>query len=251
MAKRFTDTELWDKEWFMNLSLKHKCLIRFLFDKCDNAGVWSANWVLASQYIGEQVSASDLEVLSERVYNFAPGKFYVLDFIEFQYGTLSEKCIPHKKIISLLEKYGLQNYQNVGYTKPIHTLKEEEEDKEEDREKTEGGSGETSEISKKILQDFGFTETANFDKLRLISAAVREIISEGRIDYFSQQYRDYMMYKHLANEKKHNLQTFFGDPPGWDSANWSKKIQDHAPPGKEGKILSNIKKANAVVNPFE
>lgn len=109
----------------------------------------------------------------------------------------------------------------------------------------------TSELTKKILSDFGFNEITNHDKLRLVASAIREIILEGRLDYFSQQYRDYMTYKTLAKEMKHNLPAFFGDPPGWDSANWSKKIQDHAPPGKEGKILSNIKKANAVVNPFE
>lgn len=250
MAKRFTDTELWDKEWFMNLSVKHKCLIRFLFDKCDAAGVWSANYVLATQYIGETITIADMDALSHRVVCISPGKFYLIDFIEFQYGTLTPTCIPHRKIIALVEKYGLEKHQNLGYTKPIHTLKEEEEDKEEETEKTEGGPGETADISKKILQDFGFTETANFDKLRIIATAVREIISSGKLDYFSQQYRDYMTYKHVSSEKKHNLQTFFGDPPGWDSANWTQKLKDHAPPGKEGKILGNIKKAAATQNPF-
>ena len=33
MAKRFTDTELWDKEWFMKLSPKLKCLVKLVRDK--------------------------------------------------------------------------------------------------------------------------------------------------------------------------------------------------------------------------
>ena len=67
MAKRFTDTDLWDKEWFSTLSCKHKCLIRFLFDKCDQSGVWSSNFALASVYIGETVTEYDIEILSSRV----------------------------------------------------------------------------------------------------------------------------------------------------------------------------------------
>jgi hypothetical protein len=109
----------------------------------------------------------------------------------------------------------------------------------------------TSELSKKILSDFGFTETANFNKLRTISTAVREIISDGKMDYFSKQYRDYWIYKRLTNEKTHNLNAFFADPPGWDSANWSQKLESSIIAPKDGKILTNLKKAASIKNPFD
>ena len=82
MAKRFTDTDIWDKEWFMALEPKHKCLIRFIFDKCDVAGIWSPNWTLASTYIGAKVTEDDLRLFGDRIKNIAAGKFFIEDFIQ-------------------------------------------------------------------------------------------------------------------------------------------------------------------------
>lgn len=148
MAKRFTDTEIWDKEWFMKLPLKGKLLIRFLFDKCDCAGVWSANWMLASAYIGEPVSEKDLAQLAGQVEKIAPGKFFLPRFIEFQYGELSESCRPHARIFQALKKHDLYERVFIGYPKGIHTLKDKDKDKNkeeyQDKEEDEGGAGETT-----------------------------------------------------------------------------------------------------------
>jgi hypothetical protein len=133
--KRFTDTDLWDKEWFMNLGWKHKLLIKFLFAKCDAAGVWSPNWVLASSYIGAKVGKEDLKPLSKQVEVLPDGRIFIVDFCHFQYGTLTERCAPHRKIITLLKKYNLFERVTKGYQKGIDTLQEEEEEKEEEKEK--------------------------------------------------------------------------------------------------------------------
>jgi hypothetical protein len=135
MPKRFVDTELWDKVWFMNLTLKLKCLTRFVYDKCDASGVWSPNWILASAYIGEPVSVKDLATLKNQFEVLPDGKVFVVDFIRFQYGELSDKCKPHQKVISLLKKHGLFERVSKGYTNPINRVEEEEEYKDQDQVK--------------------------------------------------------------------------------------------------------------------
>ena len=135
MAKRFCDTEIWDKDWFMKLSCKHKCLIRFIFDKCDVAGIWEPNWTLASLYVGEQCSTFDLAALDHQLKKLAGGKIFVLDFISFQYGTLSEKCNPHLKVISILKKHNLFQEYLKG------TLGVKDKEQEEDMEEDKGGAG--------------------------------------------------------------------------------------------------------------
>lgn len=130
----------------MALSPKHKCLIKYIFDKCDVSGVWSPNWTLASAHIGEPVTIDDVAPFGSQV-EFVGRKIFIIDFIQFQYGTLSEKCKPHVKIIALLKKYGLYERVLKGYLYPIETLQEKEEDKEEEAEKEteqeqEGGAGE-------------------------------------------------------------------------------------------------------------
>lgn len=144
MAKRFTDTELWDKEWFMLLSCKLKCLVKLVRDKCDLSGVWSPNWKLACDYIGEKVTAAELIAIDEgkQFLMLENGKILCIGFIEFQYGVLSEKSPVHRKVLSVYSSHGLKYDKNqIGYQYPIdrvsNSLQEEEEDKDKEKEEDE------------------------------------------------------------------------------------------------------------------
>ena len=128
MAKRFTDTELWDKEWFMKLSPKLKCLVKMVRDKCDLSGVWSPNWIIANTYIGEKVTEEELLSINNGLQfeKNENGKIICLDFIRFQYGKLSDKSPVHRKILSILE------FHKIEYKHPIDRVQEEEEEEEEE-----------------------------------------------------------------------------------------------------------------------
>jgi hypothetical protein len=136
MGKRFTSTGIWDKEWFQNCSSKHKLLWKYLYEKCDNAGVWDTNFTLASFQVGEKVTAADLKVFGPMIKLLPCGKYYLKDFCEFQYGVLTPSCRPHIPVINLLKKRKLFK----DYLKGINTLeeKEKEKDKDKDKEKDKG-----------------------------------------------------------------------------------------------------------------
>jgi len=135
MAKRFTDTELWSKEWFQLLSCKHKCFFQYLFSNCNAAGIWDTNFRQATFVIGEDISEKDIEILNKdkkRLIKLSNGSYFLIDFIDFQYGTLSEKCNPHIPIIKILKKY----YKEIkGYLKGLDTLMDKEQDKDKDKDK--------------------------------------------------------------------------------------------------------------------
>lgn len=141
MAKRFTDTELWDKEWFMALPARLKCLVKMVRDKADLSGVWHPNWTLAKNYVGEKVTEKELLMIDggNQFVKTAAGKIYCVGFIEFQYGELSPKSPVHRKVIGILDTH------KIDYKHPINRVQEEEEDKEEekakdtDKEKEEDG----------------------------------------------------------------------------------------------------------------
>lgn len=136
MAKRFIDTDLWQKEWFQGLSLKHKVLLKYIFENCDCAGVWNMNFRLASFVIGEIVTVKDVEHINsiKKQFEILENKnIFVIDFINFQYGTLSENCKPHKPVIEKLKKYDLYERVLKGYPKGLETL--EEKEKEQYKEK--------------------------------------------------------------------------------------------------------------------
>ena len=111
MSKRFVDTELWDKKWFMQLTTKEKCLVKYVRDKCDLAGIWDCNYHLASVYIGEQVTEKELLNIDsgKQFEKIAEEKIYCSGFIEFQYGpTLNDQSPIHKKVMDILDKYGIK-----------------------------------------------------------------------------------------------------------------------------------------------
>ena len=134
--KRFTDIEIWDKEWYMELTPKHKCLMKYIFDKCDAAGCWKPNWKLASLHINDTVNFTDLLFLPKEQYEILEnGKIFIPDFINFQYGTLSEKSPAHNPIFLAIEKNNLSNRVfNRVQSNPKEKEKEKEKEEEEEKD---------------------------------------------------------------------------------------------------------------------
>lgn len=146
MPKRFTDTGKWNDKWFRALSPAHKLAWGYLCDCCDVAGVIDLDRELANFQIGLDVDwDAFLNAAGHRIESVVKGKLWLVGFIPFQYGQLSDECRPHKPVASLLEKYGLWK----RYQKGIHTLKDKDQgkaqdkDQEQDKEKAqeERGSG--------------------------------------------------------------------------------------------------------------
>lgn len=177
MAKRFTDTEIWDKEWFMNLSCKLKCLVKFVRDKSDLSGVWSPNWPIAKAYIGEDVTIDELLNIDggKQFKKIAGNKILCIGFIDFQYGKLSEKSPVHRKILNILQSH------KIPYQHPINRVQEEEEEKEEEtdvalsiekwntRPGAESMQLELPEIkSGAVIELFSITKNTKINKIQVV-----------------------------------------------------------------------------------
>jgi hypothetical protein len=134
MAKRLTGTNKWDKAWFRKLSPRHKILWQFLCDKCDQAGMWEIDLDSATHFINDEepITETDLSVFGDRVERYSNEKLWIVDFVEFQCGELSEKSPAHKPIFKLLKKYSLLDRV---LNRVSNTLQEIEIEKEEEKEK--------------------------------------------------------------------------------------------------------------------
>lgn len=136
MPKRFTETNKWKDSWFRRLSPESKLFWLYMVDNCDAAGMWEVDIELASFFTGSQYDRETLIAdFSERMVETKYG-WYITKFIDFQYGTLSENCKPHKPILMLLMKYE-EELKRVfeGYENPIERVKEKDKDKEEEKER--------------------------------------------------------------------------------------------------------------------
>lgn len=137
MAKRFTDTEKWKKPFIRSMKAPYKLLWLYILDECDHAGIWQVDFEVAQIKIGERLNIETArEFFSGKIFEFEGGeKWYIPDFIEFQYGELNEQNRAHNSVIRILEKYNLKEIKPL--TSPLHGAndKDKEKEKELDKEK--------------------------------------------------------------------------------------------------------------------
>jgi hypothetical protein len=129
MAKRMTDTDKWKKRFLRELQPQHKLLWFYILDDCNHAGIWEVDIEVASIRVGENLVYDMLpKSFLDKIVIFDNGdKWFIPDFIEFQYGELNPNSNVHKSVIQLLERYNLE-----GYLKGSQTLPEGVQDKDKD-----------------------------------------------------------------------------------------------------------------------
>ena len=126
MAKRFTDTDKWKKPFIKSLPAEYKLFWLYLTDDINHAGIWEVDKEIAEIRIGTKISLDKaLGLFAEKVVAFDNGtKWFIPDFIKFQYGELNNKSKVHLSVIKLLEKYEL-----IGLVKGYLTPKDKDKDK--------------------------------------------------------------------------------------------------------------------------
>jgi len=116
MAKRFTDTDKWKKGFIRGLSPKYKMFWLYILDDCNHAGIWEADFEVASIRIGSKITEAEaIKVMASQIKIFDGGnKWFIPRFIDFQYGTLNENSRPHLAVIKLLDKYDVYNIEGIS-----------------------------------------------------------------------------------------------------------------------------------------
>lgn len=132
MTKRLADTEIWEKNWFLDLNDKQKLLIKFLFDKCDCAGFYPICWRILKMSFSSEITKADFEGLKQ-VRFVDEDTVFIEDFIDFQYGIKKHKDLNpnnnvHKGIINRLKKYNCYQEDN----KPVYVIKADDPINQED-----------------------------------------------------------------------------------------------------------------------
>jgi hypothetical protein len=129
MAKRFTDTDKWKKPFIRGLPTPYKLLWFYILDDCNHAGVWEVDIEVAEIRTGEKFSILyALEIFGDRVQKISENKWFLPDFISFQYGELNEKNRLHLSVINILNKYEIKDL-----TSPLQGVKEQYKDKDKDK----------------------------------------------------------------------------------------------------------------------
>jgi hypothetical protein len=140
MAKRFTDTDKWKKSFIKSLPVEYKLFWLYILDECDNAGIWHVEIDLAEIRLGIKLSHQKIRGLfKEKIVEFDNGtKWFLPDFISFQYGDLDAKNRAHKSVLEKIVRYGLNTNKPLGC--PLQGAKDKYTDKDKDEEYNKDGT---------------------------------------------------------------------------------------------------------------
>ena len=131
MAKRFTDTDKWKKPFLRSMKAPYKLLWIYILDECDHAGIWQVDFDVAQIKIGEKLDKEiAINTFSDRILELSEGtKWFIFDFIEFQYGELNPSNRAHNSVIKILEKYSI-DLKNKPLISPLQGAKDMVKDKD-------------------------------------------------------------------------------------------------------------------------
>ena len=126
-----TDTDKWKKRFLRELKPQHKLLWFYILDDCNHAGIWDVDIEVASIRVGEELIYDMLpQAFLDKIVIFDNGdKWFIPEFIDFQYGELNPNSNVHKSVIALLEKYNLEGYMK-GSQGVQSTLNNKDKDKD-------------------------------------------------------------------------------------------------------------------------
>ena len=162
MPKRYTDTDKWKKIWFRKLKNDHKVFWMYVLDQCDHAGIWEVDFELASYFCNGIKETEIRKTFVKQYHEFDDGKrWFIKDFIEFQYRGLDESNRVHNSVITILKRHGLFK----GLIRPLYEAKDIYKDKDQlkdkDKDKEKGKNSKKNQL-KKIESELNILQ-AEFD----------------------------------------------------------------------------------------
>ena len=190
MAKRFTDSKKWDDPWFLELPIEYKMLWIHILDKCNHAGIYKVNIKMINFCLNTKITIEEIEkILKGRFYKVNSQKWFIVKFIEFQYGILSEKNRVHNSVINILKKEGLYKV----YRQTLIGLKDKDKNKNKDKVEDK----DKNKDSKRQYLKYVFLTNEEHQKLieKLEEEKTKEMISALN-DYIGSKGKQYKSHYH-------------------------------------------------------
>ena len=108
MAKRFIDTEIFNDDWFMELSKDAKLFYIFYITNCDHAGILKLNFKIAQIQTGIDSIETVLKELSNCLLTLKHNVYLMPSFIKYQYPNFPRSNVKQQdSALKILLSYGI------------------------------------------------------------------------------------------------------------------------------------------------
>ncbi len=135
MAKRFSETEIWNEDWFLEMPNEYKLFWFYVLSKCDHAGIFRVNLKSFRGLLEVNLTTDKALVYinhdKQRIRVISESIWYIEDFYVFQYGTtLNLNNRMHYSISEILKKHGI----DLTSIRGLKDLKDRVKDKDKDKD---------------------------------------------------------------------------------------------------------------------
>ena len=159
MPKRFTDTEIWEEDWFLEMPFEYKLFWHYMLSMCDHAGIYKVNIRVFSMVNNVEISPENalkfFNNCKDRIRVIKSNIWFVEDFFAFQYGTtFNVNNRLHKSILCIYNKYNIDINSIKGIIDLKLDLNNEVKDRVKDKDKDKEENTEFN-YSKKVKGGFG------------------------------------------------------------------------------------------------
>lgn len=164
MAKRFTATEIWKEDWFLDMPIEYKLFWYYMLSNCDHAGLFKIN-------IGSFCRLNEVKLTSKKAFEyFNVGKqrirevsdsvWFIEDFFVYQYGTtFNWNNRVHESIGEIYKRNNIE----IKSIRGLLDLKDRVKDKDKDKENSITVENKISAV--KIENEVAIFEDGHIQKL--------------------------------------------------------------------------------------
>ena len=132
MAKRLTDTEKWNDDWYISLDNDYRIIWQWLLDNCNHAGICKRSMKLLNMMCNTNITEEQLvSMMSNRVI-VLDNNWFIPKFLKFQYTGLQSNKPVIVSVVKELEKYGYCNHIPQSFGNDYLIIKDKDKDKDKD-----------------------------------------------------------------------------------------------------------------------
>lgn len=130
MAKRLTDTEKWNDDWYISLSNDYRIIWQWLLDNCNHAGICKRSMRLLNFMCNTNVTEEEMIVsMSGRVL-ISNNIWFIPKFLKFQYTSLTSQRPVIISVVKELEKHNLISIIPESFGNDYLIIKDKDKDKD-------------------------------------------------------------------------------------------------------------------------
>jgi len=132
MAKRLTDTEKWNDDWYISLCNDYRIIWQWLLDNCNHAGVCKRSIKLMNLMCNTDITEATLIEIMEGRLIIVDNNWFIPKFLKFQYTSLKSQRPVIISVIKELEKNNLIQFIPESFGNDYLIIKDKDKDKDKD-----------------------------------------------------------------------------------------------------------------------